>query len=194
MSHLIRNSGYSGLGEDRIHLWDVATLSPRADFDLFQNETLVSTELSPDGTIFATRALTAADVYSLRIHDATSGEMRLYLRGETPESVNLTHLRGRYTQPGNMAFYPDGSLLAEAIGFDGTRVWNTRTGGLVETWGSYPASYSVVFSPDGRFHVHESGNTYLRLNDDRTQYHNFIEGSLPIFSPDSTMLVLMEED
>ncbi|WKZ47430.1 MAG: WD40 repeat domain-containing protein [Anaerolineales bacterium] len=51
----------------------------------------------------------------------------------------------------DLAFSPDGKLLASAVSLDGIQVWNVESGSLTTTLDNQETAYGVMFSPNGKF-------------------------------------------
>ena len=55
------------------------------------------------------------------------------------------------TEVNSLAFSPDGERLASAGGDGAVKVWNSKTGKVIQTLDAHPdAAFSVAFHPDGK--------------------------------------------
>jgi WD40 repeat protein len=112
----------------------VARLSIISTFG--QGEALRSLAFSPDGTALASAGGNSED-FAIRLWDVGSGLLLRTLEGHT--SIVWT-----------VAFSPDGQLLA-SVSSDGTgRIWDWRTGSVLETLNFPGQVVSVTFSPDSQ--------------------------------------------
>jgi WD40 repeat protein/uncharacterized caspase-like protein len=175
-----------GLGSEKIHLWE--TESGQL-IRTFQGQEYVSHELvafSPDGT----RVLAGCDNGTLRLWDATSGELVRVIKA---------HRKGITA----VAFSPDGTrLLSAGESDEGFKLWDATSGQLLRGFEGHPdpkypilsTVYSLAFSPDGR-RVLSGGNRTVKLWEAdsgeliRTMKgHGTLKVLLAAFSPDGTRL------
>lgn len=83
-----------------------------------------------------------------------------------PAQTGRVTLAGHKRAVTSMAFSPDGSLLATGSDDRTVRLWETRTGSLVNTLGGAQGGvYYVTFSPDGRLLASLSGDDRPRVWD-----------------------------
>ena len=132
--------------ETPAHLWRV---SDGALLRTIPN-TGESVAFSPDGSMVATEGLSNTIVLS-RISD-----------GSTVETLG-----GQDVYVRNLAFSPDGAILASGGG-DAIRLWRVSDGTLIQTF-STQADWDLAFSPDGQLIV--SGGT----NDDIQNSRGYME-------------------
>jgi len=90
---------------------------------------------SPDGTRIATTGGTSNVVW---LWDAPTGRLAGKLGGGSPSPVY------------GVAFFPDGKHLAGNSGYDGIRIWDTETGGVVADLSNHTGSPdTIAISADG---------------------------------------------
>lgn len=93
--------------------------------------TSLNIEFSPDGTLLAS----VPERYATKMWQMNGGRLAYSLRTAFTDAVN------------SLAFSSDGSLLATGH-YDGTiRVWNARSGALIQTMQSEGVVESLAFSP-----------------------------------------------
>ena len=139
----------SGGWDNVIRLWDAASGEPTR---VLHGPTgfVVSLAVSPDGTRLAARSMDGR----LRIWDPASGTLVHDLEDgglEDFRPANVPDYRSAYYLPQNVAFSPDGTIVA--CGYrDQVRCWDLATG-REQVRLTVPLQGSirhVVFSPDGR--------------------------------------------
>jgi WD40 repeat protein len=120
----------------RITLWDTRTLEPAGELTGLEAPS-AALAFSPDD-----RWLAAAEADPL-------GPLRpQFLRIWDMRSRKRMGFRGR-SALGTVAFSPDGTLIAAAVGRQGAHVRDVATGRLVRQLLTGDSPYSVAFSPDG---------------------------------------------
>lgn len=138
---------------DTYHLWlfDAQRYEPLRDFEP-PSFLLVSCGFSPDSSRVVSRSVEAVES-AVTLWDPQTGEQVacLGVDGSTTESL---------------AFSPDGSRLATALG-DGTiRVWDPDSGAAVATLSGHGSAVtSCGFSPDGKLLVSASKDRTLKVWD-----------------------------
>ena len=152
------------------------------------DRTVTAVEISPDG------ALIAGSVYSrgVAIWNAQVGSGRLFKRGgRKPDR----YLGGATDRAADLAFSPDGSLIAVA-GMDATvRLWDPSTGELRDSLAGHGGPVrQVVFSPDGTLLATTSNDLTVRLWNPwsgeliRALNDRITDGSQVVFSRDGSLL------
>ena len=143
----------SGHGHETVLLWDLARCEVRARLAAKHFNPELVLAFSPDGKLFVAHC--ASDKL-IRVFDAASGQERYQLSNNTP---------------GDVAFSPDGALLA-VVGLEGViSLWDPATGKLArELRGPHKHTYAVAWSPDGKTlatsEYHDKGEVgYVRLWD-----------------------------
>jgi WD40 repeat protein len=150
---LVAATSTRNCGDTRVGIWNVA--SEELLFERLEDFEHMATGVafSPDSTMVAAGTGCAFDVVgsaSVKVWDIASGTLLFDLA--MPSFVS------------DVAFSPDGSLLAAAVGDGIIRLWEAATGTLhSELKGHRGSVSSVAFSPDGTRLA--SGGTDARLWD-----------------------------
>jgi WD40 repeat protein len=214
-----------------VKIWDTSSsklLHTLKDDNYFDVERLV---FSPDGHTLATTTSGDSDHSSIiKFWDPYTGELQRIFKGAAGEfwvdhitfnpngskyvlwdsntvelwdaKIGDSKILGHNPEVNDMAFSPDGNILAFATNFKTIQLWSVVTGKLLRTFTptSQPAD-SIAFSPDGNT-LASAGikDTAVRIWDVNTgQQVNVIEGFSPLvtsvaFSPDSRMLASGNRD
>jgi WD40 repeat protein/predicted Ser/Thr protein kinase len=142
-----------------ISLWDVASRTPKA-IGKFEQQ-VYDCEFSPDGTRLAVAGGTVP-----------KGEVRLWKLDANDETVELVgHMSNVYV----CRFSLDGALLATGCVDKSVRVWDARTGALVNTlWGHREGVVLAAFDPrgsdaNGYALATSGGDSTVRVWDDVSQ-------------------------
>ncbi len=107
---------------------------------------------SPDGETIAVRIYESHERKSVSLREVRSGKELFDLAEPTLD--NLPRVAVSIGYEGGLAFSSDGRLLASAYWDRTIRLWNPRTGKLIDTLGKHDGLvYCLVFSPDDRFLV-----------------------------------------
>jgi WD40 repeat protein len=125
-------------GESAIHLWDVATGQPVRLIAGHQEE-VCDAAVAPDGRLFAT----ASRDGTVRLWDAATGSPLRELDAR-PDDPGRSWFQPDYIE--QVAFAPDGQLLAAARIDQTVLFWETASGKLVRKL----KGCSVAFAPDGK--------------------------------------------
>jgi WD40 repeat protein len=117
-----------------VRLWSVAEYGEREVAVLGDPASPRSVAFGADG-----KTLVAAASHSIRLWNLTGSGERLVLSGHNAGIPNV-------------AFSPDGKLLASPSRDRSVKIWQTDTGKPIRTLGGLPwEAMAVAFSPDGRF-------------------------------------------
>ena len=163
----------AGSFDGAVHVWSAAG-KPLSSFA--GEEPIASVAASPDG---GSIAFTGAE-RTLVMIDLASGARR-HLVSDAPLST------------GDVAFSPDGKLVAVAEGAD-VRVWDWAAGGSRVFHGHSAAVQHLAFSPSGTMLATASGDTTVALWDVDSGKPRFLRGHTNsvkwvAFSPDAATLV-----
>ncbi len=190
-----RASGQQGMAV----VYELATGEPVSKVAPHLNY-VTSIAFAPDGATFATGSHLrdadpeAANVWrggDVRVWDTRTGE-RIH-RLVRPNDTGCRH---------NIAFSPDGTLLAAPDGREGdVLLWDTASGALVRTRpGNGEPAFALIFSPDGATLAAGYGDNAVRLWEPRTgrQRHaltQFGQGVYALaFSPEGTTLATADKN
>ncbi|MFF2538759.1 nSTAND1 domain-containing NTPase [Streptomyces cyaneofuscatus] len=162
-------------------LWSVRTHEQLASFT--SASPLMA--FSPDGTVFATGG---DEFSSVHLWDARTHK-------------RLGALDGLTGMVSDLAFNPDGDLLATTSWDGKLRLWNVRDRSLTATLaGHTDSAQSVAFTPDGRTLASSGRDATARLWDVRTHRHlatlSGHTGTVwsAVFSPDGQTLATVSDD
>jgi WD40 repeat protein/serine/threonine protein kinase len=125
-----------------VTLWEVDTGKVVTTLEGL-TEVVHSLAFSPDGKRLATRGPGPNQLAEVKLWDASTGKAILPLQGQFGGNRGPAYSQG-------LAFGPNGKRLA--IAGDRVKLWDTDTGKEVLTpQGQTETSFSVAFSPDGKF-------------------------------------------
>jgi len=137
--------------DNRIKVWSVESGELIAE-----NETdfpVTSVSYSPDGS----QLLTSSGGFTVNTWTVNSENGTVDL---------ATVFSGHLEWVGEVQFDPQGLLILSASNDDTVRLWNSQTGGEVNSFGGHTANVNdIAFSPDGRTAITASDDNTLRLID-----------------------------
>ena len=150
--------------------------------------------LHAQGNVLIFGAAFSPDGKLLAAGDDTSGRADLWNTATGALTATLTDQFKESS--GDVAFSPDGTLLATANGSSGADLWNVASGTLVTRITQPGYVYGVAFSPDGTLLATANGNTHAYLWDVATRklvatFKDPDPGGLSTatFSPDGKLLL-----
>jgi RNA polymerase sigma factor (sigma-70 family) len=146
---------------DGVHLWDfVAGVEVKHAVQANLN-TWFNAAVSPDGRLVATGNLSKKQ--PLGLDDADEPDPAIRVR-ELASGKEIAKLLGHTAQSNNLAFSPDGRMIASVSGAIGgendpaLRVWDVATGRQLRRFSYHPTGANfVAFLPNGRAIVTASG-------------------------------------
>lgn len=124
----------TGNGSGWIGLWDVDSGELRREMKASNNAAIAV--FSPDGQTLASGSSGFAEDYAVRLWDVGSGEV-------------LHTLEGHTTDVKDVAFSPDGRLLASCDSDGIVRLWDVAAAQQVQVLEQEWGVYTIAFSPDG---------------------------------------------
>lgn len=161
-----------------VQIWDVA--SRRQSNGVVGQGRVRALSFSPDGT-----SLAVADEGGIRVFDLRTRQNRLVAKDDAGG--------------GQVAYRPDGKLLAGAVRYGRLGYWRTDTGAkLPGDYDSAPQPDDVlVFSPDGSWLAVDNGTNVLLFDVRSGKGRSLFVNSYPdavAFSPDSRTLAVVTGD
>jgi WD40 repeat protein len=176
-----------------VRLWEVVTGTPIRTLR-GHNEGARKVAFSPDGTLIAS----CGDFRAPSRERATSETVLLWQVATGTQVRTLTGHSDRWVP--DVAFSPDGTLLASCASDSTVRLWQVATGTQVRTLGHPRMVESVAFSPDGTLLATAGADGTVRLWQVTTGAHvQTLTGhddrvKAVAFSPDGTLLATAGAD
>jgi WD40 repeat protein len=152
------------LTRNRFGLYEVATGRELIKFELGEKELSRTAVFAPDGRSLAV----GLDDGTVRLFEAATGkERRRYVPGSAPKPVNNNGFVNYYDFTGwyngascNLAFAPDGRLLAQGGKDRVVRLWDVFSGKEVQGFEGHQGEVQAVcFAPDGKALASASSDT-----------------------------------
>jgi WD40 repeat protein len=125
----------TGSGFGLIRLWDISTGELLGEMQASSNS--VRAIFSPDGSLLAAGSSGFQPDYAVRLWDPANGKIVRTFEGHTKDVKDL-------------AFSPDGRLLASCDGDGFTRLWDVASGQALQILEQEWPLDSVAFRPDGQ--------------------------------------------
>jgi WD40 repeat protein len=187
--------------DDAVEIWEMPDALPRRVHILSSHfNTVSSLAFDVDGR----RLVTGSYDYTAKLWDAHTGQ-ELRTLGRNGASPDDQSDHGDIVT--DVAFHPDGQLIATAGRYGGLRVWNAESGSLHWSNDDYVRAdegiWRVAFSPDGQYLATVGGNGNVRLWESNSFLYGRELGYAPSdqmgptllrFSPDSEQLVIGGHD